>query len=181
MREQAASLTKAADSQIGVSIMEHGSALQETSSSWDGLAIASSRPYSSPGWMLSWWDHVRPAGSTLRALGVREGSELIGFLPLCLSRDRWGIVTGHLLGHDTSSYSEPLASDGRQRQVAAAIASSLSARDDGLDVLSLTGIPHDSSWPWLLQETWSGPRPRLSLVSTMQAPFADVPPGGFDE
>jgi CelD/BcsL family acetyltransferase involved in cellulose biosynthesis len=180
VRQPTASQMTATDSRINTSITEHRSALQETSLSWDALAVASSRPYCAPGWMLSWWDHVRPAGSTLRALAVREGTELIGLLPLCLSRDKRGIVTGHLLGHDTSSYSEPLAFEGRQRQVAAAIASSLSAPGIGPDVLSLTGIPHKSPWPRLLQETWPGPRPRLSLVSTMQAPFTDLPSSGFE-
>ena len=160
---------------------EQRSVLGEVSAAWDALAIASSRPYSAPGWVLPWWDHLRPEGSTLRSVTVREGSELIGHMPLCLSRDRWGIVTGHLLGHDTSSYSEPLAVRGRERQVAGAIASSLSGRGERIDVLSLTGIPHDSQWPRLLQATWPGPRPKLSLVSTMQVPFVDVPPGGFDE
>jgi CelD/BcsL family acetyltransferase involved in cellulose biosynthesis len=178
--QRAASRVKAADGQIHMSVIEQRSMLQETSFSWDTLAIASSRPYCAPGWMLSWWDHVRPAGSTLRALAVREDSGLIGLLPLCLSRDKWGIVSGSVLGHDTSSYSEPLALESRQSEVAAAIASSLSVAGDGLDVLSLTGIPHNSPWPRLLQQTWPGPRPRISLVSTMLAPFAELPPDGFD-
>ena len=171
----------APDSLINTSAITQRPVLDETFSSWDALAIASSRPYCAPGWMLPWWDHVRPEGSTLRSVTVRKESELIGLAPLCLTRDRWGIVTGHLLGHDTSSYSEPLAVRGREREVAAAVTSSLRGRAERVDVLSLTGIPHDSPWPRLLQETWPGPRPRLSLVSTMQAPFVDVPPGGFDE
>ena len=170
-----------ADSLINTSVIEQRPLLGETLSSWDALAIASSRPYCAPGWMLPWWDHLRPEGSSLRSITVRKGSEFIGQLPLCLSRDRWGIVSGHLLGHDTSSYSEPLAVVGRERQVAATVTSTLSGRGERVDVLSLTGIPHDSPWPRLLQEAWPGPRPRLSLVSTMQAPFVDVPPGGFDE
>jgi hypothetical protein len=31
-------------------------------------------------------DHVRTPGTSLRSVAVREGSELIGLLPLCLSR-----------------------------------------------------------------------------------------------
>lgn len=181
MRRSASSQSNAPDSLVYASINGQRSVLGEESTSWDALAVASSRPYCAPGWVLPWWDHLRPEGSTLRSVTVRQGSELIGHMPLCLSKDRWGIVTGHVLGHDTASYSEPLALAGRQRQVAAAVASLLSGRGERIDVLSLTGIPHDSPWPQFLQETWPGPRPKLSLVSTMQAPFVDVPPGGFDE
>jgi CelD/BcsL family acetyltransferase involved in cellulose biosynthesis len=167
-------------SRVTSEAVDQRAVLAELSASWDALAVASSRPYSAPGWMLPWWDNVRPEGSGLRAVTVHAGSELIGLAPLCLTKDRWGVVTGNLLGHDTSSYSEPLAREGREREVAAAVASLISDRAAPLDVLSLTGIPHDSPWPRLLQETWPGPRPRLALVSSMQAPFVDIPPGGFD-
>ena len=159
----------APDSLINTSVIEQRPVLGEATSSWDALTIASSRPYCAPGWMLPWWDHLRPERSTLRSVTVGRDSELIGLAPLCLSTDRWGIVTGHLLGHDTSSYSEPLALRGRERQLAAAVTSVLSGRGERIDVLSFSGIPNDSPWPRLLQETWPGRRPRLALVSTMQA------------
>jgi len=113
-------------------------------------------------------------------VALRDGAELVGLAPLCVSRDRWGLVTGHVLGHNTSSYSEPLAAEGRQSELAAAIASCLSAPADPVDVLSLAAIPHDSPWPSLIQNAWPGHRPRISLVSTMQAPYAELSPGGFD-
>lgn len=150
-------------------------------SAWDALAVSSSRPYGAPGWVLPWWDHLRPEGSRLRPITVRDGSDVIGVLPLCVSRDRRGVVTGHLLGHDSSSYSEPLASPHREQEVASALTRCLSTAGQQLDVLALTGIPQDSPWPRLLQQAWPGPRPHLSLVSTMPAPFADLPAGGFEE
>ena len=169
------------DPVINRSVIEQRLALDETASAWDALAVASSRPYCAPGWMLPWWDHVRPQGSTLRTVTVGEGANLIGLVSLCLIRDRWGIVSGHVFGRGVASYSEPLAAEGRQRQLASALALSLSNGSSRVDVLSLGGIPHGSPWPRLLQESWPGPRPRISLVSTMQAPFVDLPKGGFDE
>ena len=40
-------------------------------SDWDALAVETGRPYCSPGWMLAWWRHARPAGARPATLAIR--------------------------------------------------------------------------------------------------------------
>jgi CelD/BcsL family acetyltransferase involved in cellulose biosynthesis len=156
-------------------------ALAPFHASWDDLARTLNRPYCTPGWALPWATHVQPAGSDLRAVAVNEGADLVGFAPFSVARDHWGVTTWRGLGADVASYAEPLAVEHRRRQVAVALSAALSTDSRPVDVLSLSGVPHDSPWPRLLQETWPGPRPRLAVVNAMPAPFVDLPSGGFDE
>jgi CelD/BcsL family acetyltransferase involved in cellulose biosynthesis len=166
---------------VTVAVLHDADALAPFHASWDGLTRTAGRPYCAPGWALPWWGHARPAAADIRAVAVSEGRDLVGFAPFSVTGDRWGITTWRGLGADVASYSEPLAEPHRRREVATALTAALSADSSPVDVLSLSGIPHDSPWPRLLQETWPGPRPRLALVTAMPAPFVEVPPGGFDE
>lgn len=144
---------------------------------WDRLAEACSRPYCAPGWTVPWWEQARPPRSSLSVVAVRLAGELVGVAPLVVTRSRAGLRVGEVLAHTTSSYCEPLALPGHERAVAVAVAGALR----GLDVLALAGIPRDSPWPGLLSAAWPGRRtPRVEVASSMDAPFVDLPEGGFD-
>jgi CelD/BcsL family acetyltransferase involved in cellulose biosynthesis len=145
---------------------------------WDALAVDASRPYSAPGWLLPWWSAVRPAGSEFRAVAVRDRAGLAGLAAFHVSRDRLGITTWALLGGGASSHLEPLARPGALGSVATAVAQAL--RTDGADMLSLAAVPRDSPWPALLRDAWPARRPRLSLVTSLRAPYVDVPDGGYE-
>jgi hypothetical protein len=41
---------------------------------WDELAVVTRRPYCSPAWVLSWWQHVRPPQAALRTVAVLDGT-----------------------------------------------------------------------------------------------------------
>jgi CelD/BcsL family acetyltransferase involved in cellulose biosynthesis len=154
-------------------------ALENERSGWDALAVAASRPYCAPGWALPWWRHVRPPGTELTVVTVHQGSELVGLAPCYLGRTAAGLTTCRVLGDVAASYSEPLAAAHLRREVAGALAAALA--DCAVDVLSLSGLPSDSPWPGLLQETWPGLQPHLSSVSAMGAPYVDLPHGGPEE
>jgi CelD/BcsL family acetyltransferase involved in cellulose biosynthesis len=166
---------------LAAEVLDDVSAVRAVASSWDALAVSASRPYAAPGWALPWWEQGRPPAADLRVITVREGPELVGLAPLCTTRDRWGVATSSALAGTVSSYTEPLASEGRQREVATAITGALSTLGRDVDVLSLRAVPHDSPWPGLLRETWPGLRPRLSLVATLHAPYVDLTTCGPDE
>jgi CelD/BcsL family acetyltransferase involved in cellulose biosynthesis len=145
---------------------------------WDALAVGASRPYGAPGWALPWWSAVRPVGCEFRAVAVRDGPELTGLAAFHVSRDRLGITTWGLLGAGASSHLEPLARPGALRSVATAIARALG--ESGVDMLSLAAVPRNSPWPALLRDAWPARRPRLSLVTSLRAPYVDVPDGGYE-
>jgi CelD/BcsL family acetyltransferase involved in cellulose biosynthesis len=148
---------------------------------WDELAVQASRPYSAPGWALPWWSLARPPGAELRAVAVRDGTRLVGLAPFHVTRDRFGITTWSLLGDSTSSYLEPLATADARVPVAASISAALTRTDRPVDVISFAGVPRTSPWPRLLQRSWGGLGPRLSVVKTVPAPYVQLPDGGYDE
>src|SRR6185503_17320955 len=63
-------------------LLETTEALEPHLGAWDALAVARSRPYCAPGWMLSWLGAVAPPDALLRACVVREGGELVAIAPL---------------------------------------------------------------------------------------------------
>jgi CelD/BcsL family acetyltransferase involved in cellulose biosynthesis len=160
-------------------VVDDVAALEPERSGWDALAVASSRPYCAPGWVLPWWRHVRPHGSELNVVTVHQGSELVGLAPCYVGRTSSGLTACRILADVAASYSEPLATAHLQRDVAGALTAALD--DRAVDVLSLDALPADSPWPRLLQEMWPGRRPHLSLVSAIGAPYVDLPAGGPEE
>lgn len=117
---------------------------------WDSLAVARARPFSSPAWMLAWWQHARPPGTVLRIVAVWDGDELAGILPFFAERSR-GIIRFRLLASTTSAHVEPLARIGSEPEVAFVAAEVLSTADVRPDVISLHGVSAASPWPTLLQ------------------------------
>ena len=117
---------------------------------WDSLAVSRARPFSSPAWMLAWWQHARPAGAVLRIVAVWDGDELVGILPFFAERSR-GIIRFRLLASTASAHVEPLARIGSEPEVASVAAEVLSTGDPRPDVISLHGVSAASPWPTLLQ------------------------------
>lgn len=123
---------------------------------WDDLAVASARPFCAPGWLLAWWEHVRPARTALRVVLVTEGGELIGVAPFYEVGRRPLLVRWHPLGGGLCDRVEPLARAGREHDVAQAVTAAAAA--GGIDVVVLAGIPAGSPWPGLLRAAWPGRR-----------------------
>ena len=173
--------TRAAMNQHGVEVLSDLRQLEQTAGAWDALAVETSHPYCAPGWALPWWSLARPPRAKLRAVALRDGLDLVGLAPLYLCRDVVGIVRAHLLADTASSYIEPLVKPELSETMALAIATVLSSAGARADVLSLGPIPRSSPWPALLTRSWPGRQPQLSLVKSMNAPYVDIPIGGFDD
>lgn len=125
----------------------------ELREAWDGLAVASGRPFCAPGWLLPWWRHARPAGGRLRVVLVFDGPRLAGVAPYFVSR-RAGIRAWRPLAAGLCQRVEPLAVAGREPDVARAVAAAAAA--DGPDAVTFEGIPASSPWPGLLRDAWPG-------------------------
>ncbi|HEV7845439.1 MAG TPA: GNAT family N-acetyltransferase [Thermoleophilaceae bacterium] len=153
-------------------LLESVAAVERHLPAWDALAVARGRPYCAPGWMLSWLHEVAPAGAALRACVVRDGDELVGIAPFWTLRDggegRYGV-----LAERTAYPIEPLSVEGRDEEVAAAVARLLAAAVPCPQAIDLTGVPAASRWPHLLAESWpdsSG----ASIARTREEPVPSV-------
>src|ERR1700742_2726519 len=67
---------------VATTILDDRAAVEPHRAGWDALAVACARPYCAPDWMLSWWDHARPAGAELRVVVAVDDGELIAVAPL---------------------------------------------------------------------------------------------------
>jgi CelD/BcsL family acetyltransferase involved in cellulose biosynthesis len=123
-------------------LIEDEATLAALAAPWDALAVAASRPYCAPAWMLAWWRHARPDGAGLRVVAVHEGSELIGIAPF------WALDADarhsqyEILGARLCAPTGPLAASGREQEVAAAIVDVLaSARPRPSEILLEDLVP----------------------------------------
>ena len=145
-------------------LIEDEAELAALAAPWDALAVAASRPYCAPAWMLAWWRHARPQGAGLRAVAVHEGAELIGIAPF------WALDAGarysdyEILGARLCAPTGPLAAAGREDEVGEAIADALaSARPKPSQVL-LEDLVSPAGFGERLAAAWPRRRP-WALVS----------------
>ena len=139
-------------------LLETTEALEPHLDAWDALAVARSRPYCAPGWMLSWLHAVAPPDALLRACVVREGGELVAIAPLWAQDGDGGGRYGMLSEH-TASPVEPLCVAGRESEVAAAFGQLLAEANPSPREIELKGAPAASPWPRLLAEHVPGYSP----------------------
>lgn len=151
-------------------IVEDLADLERFTARWDELAVASSRPFCSPGWMLAWWRHLAPARSGLQVVMVLLGDELLGVAPLFFQRRFGGLVHLRFLGSGTSYRLEPLARPGWEPTVARMVVEALSTSRHRPHVVSFEGVPADSPWPRHLAEAWVGAGPWSYRVRSLPAP-----------
>jgi CelD/BcsL family acetyltransferase involved in cellulose biosynthesis len=155
-------------------IIEDPSALAPLRDGWDGLAVASRRPYCSPAWMLAWWDHARPDGARLRVVAVTEGDELVGIAPLWVAAGAGRGSRYRLLAGGLSAPVSPLALPGREREVAAAVAEALAGADPRPHSIRLEGQQGAADWPAWLSEGWPRRRPWRHSALPVAAPAVSL-------
>ena len=124
---------------------------------WDALAVAASKPFAAPAWVLAWWHHVAPSSSSPRLVVVRDSGRLVGVAPFYAQPRRRGVVEYRLMASDFGGSMEPLALPGREWDVAAEFARALASAQPRPDVLALGPMPIASAWPSALSAGWEGP------------------------
>jgi CelD/BcsL family acetyltransferase involved in cellulose biosynthesis len=159
-------------------VVEDPAALEAHCSAWDELAVAASRPFCAPGWLMPWWRHAAPAGAELRVVLVFQAGTLIGVAPLYA--ERTGLLTRwRPLGAGTCERVEPLARRGRERAVARETARAVAGA--GPHVVTFEGVPARSHWPRLLSEEWPGQgRPWVARAASSTALVVDLAAHDFD-
>ncbi len=112
---------------------------------WQALfCLTKATPFLSWEWMSAWQRWFGHHG-TPRLLCVREGSALVGLLPLYEGEGPRSVRRLSFLGEDYvgADYLDALALPGREREVADALFRHL-AKDDSFDLLELKGLAEDS-------------------------------------
>jgi len=138
---------------------------------WDELVRAMQRP--SPfllhGWLSAWIRHYVKEGE-LRVHVVRRDGELVGALPLFVTRRR-GLRVAQFLGASQSALADMLLAPGSDDDVAATLVRlALESRHDFADLFGLAADSHLAAA--------HGPA-RLQLIERVEAPVLDLSPG-FD-
>jgi CelD/BcsL family acetyltransferase involved in cellulose biosynthesis len=138
---------------------------------WDRLVRAMPRP--SPfllhGWLREWWRHYGDGGTLAVHVAYRDG-QLVGALPLCVSRRR-GLRVLTFLGGQHSALADLLVAPGEE-QVAEAVAQRAACADH--DYADLFGLPGDSR----LVEAFRGSR--LRVIERVESPVLDID-GDWDD
>ncbi len=143
-------------------------ALEKLVPQWDALAVRNKRPTSSPAWMLGWLRHLAPATASARVVAVREGGELIGLAPFFVNERGRGRVDYRMMGESLPRTS-PLASPGREWEVAEAIGATLAEATPHPDVIALENGPVASHWSAALRDTWPAPMHPVARQYLIQA------------
>jgi CelD/BcsL family acetyltransferase involved in cellulose biosynthesis len=109
--------------------------LEEAKSEWQALIPDSptATPFQTWEWQSAWWRHFsrlkRP-----RLILVHEGDDLVGLVPLTVSKGPWRALRA--MGSGASDYLHPLARAGYEEQVGSALAEHLAEAKD-FDLLDL--------------------------------------------
>ncbi|MGE0135657.1 MAG: GNAT family N-acetyltransferase [Dehalococcoidia bacterium] len=133
--------------------------------------MSAKSPLAMSSWMLAWWRHASPPGARLAALVVIDGQHTIGVAPMYVVRRRTGLRQLGLLG--TGHRVDPIALPGRERDVAAAAATTLACSAEAPDALQLDRSDGVSVWPSLFARTWPG------SMSVVRSATTDAPTIGL--
>jgi CelD/BcsL family acetyltransferase involved in cellulose biosynthesis len=146
-------------------------ALEPLCEEWDALAESSALPLMAPGWALAWWRHLAPKHSLLRAVEIRDGTELVGLAPFYVAPSGHGRRVYRLLGSGLGAPLAPLALPGREQDVAKATSKALSQADPRPDLIEFEGNPLGARWHTAMRDYWPGrARPVSAAYRTQPCP-----------
>ena len=140
-------------------------------SGWDDLVQRMGRPspYLLHGWLSAWCRHYAADGS-LRVHVVREGTKLVGALPLFVAR-RNGVRVARFLGGRHSALADMILAPDAGVEVPRVLVDLALASDQ--DFADLFGLPGNGPLASVHQEA------SLRLIERAEAPVLDLSPG-FD-
>ena len=161
---------------IATELITEFSAVGALEAEWDELAIAAQLPMMSPACVLAWWTHMAPETAQPRIVAAREGGHLVGLAPFYIDpAARRARLDIRLPGIEFAGRLAPLATAGRESEVANALASALAGSSPSADVLAIEGSPTSMSWASALRTGWPGHmRPPSSSYSVHSCPIVSL-------
>src|SRR5579883_2391274 len=167
---------------LAARVVTRSDELMPVVAAWDRLAQDQGRPFSSPAWILPWWQCVAaPAGRRLRTVLVTDGADVVAVFPVFVQRTRTGLNHYRLLASEMSAGAEPLVRGASLAEVAPLALEQLLASDPALDVLQLEGVRAETGWDDVVRRCWPGPSPWIDLVRGDPAPYVDFAGATFDD
>jgi CelD/BcsL family acetyltransferase involved in cellulose biosynthesis len=155
---------------LATSLITDLSALGTLEAEWDELALASQLPMMAPACVLAWWSHLAPPTAQPRIVTVTEGEHLIGLAPFYIDpAARRGRLDLRLPGIELAGRLAPLSIEGRESEVASAIARALGASQPRADIVALEGSPKSMAWASELRASWPGHVQPLSSSYSMHS------------
>lgn len=165
-----------------------GAAFARLRREWDELLDASmAGVFNSWEWLYPWYRRIAPQRELMVLLARDPAGELVGLMPLCLSRVR---VAGRsirrlsFLGetHVGSDYLDLVAPRGREEQAASLFAQAIWRARAGWDLLELLDLDQDSPTVRVFRDTFARQGWRFELRERFTCPFEVFPPGiRFDQ
>lgn len=156
-------------------------ALGQLYDGWDALARAAGLSQMTPAWILAWWRHLAPVGAAPRVVVVKDRAEIIGVAPFYIQEGQRARVDYRLPGIELAAGLAPLATPGREWEVAEAIAGALAEATPRPDLIALEGVPLASHWTVALRDRWPAPvRPVLRQYHIYACPTVSLREESFD-
>ena len=153
--------------------------LGELAPAWDELAISAGRPRSISAFLLAWYRHCLPSGGLIRVVVVADGERVIGVAPFYATRTRLGF-TEYRMSTPTIWGCEPLCVAGYAEMVGEALGRALEGAKPTPDVVYMESLPGGSSWPELIRNAWSRPKPAVRMTHSNPWPRIQIGSGGFE-
>jgi CelD/BcsL family acetyltransferase involved in cellulose biosynthesis len=143
---------------------------------WDALALANGMAMMSPACVMGWWRHLAPPTARPRVVAVFEASRLIGLAPFYLNLARpGGRLELRLPGIELAARLSPLATPGREWEVAGAVAGALARSAPRPHMIALESLPLASPWAPALRAQWPGAaRPLRSRYQVHACPSVSL-------
>ncbi len=146
------------DSCLDVAILTSSQAFRALETEWEDLYHDSPRatPFQSWAWLYSWWESFGE-GYELRLITVRDGTLLVGVMPLMLER-RWAFR--RLLFIGKFDQLDLLARKGWEDEVSEAGVEALKQMMGSWHVVDLQAV-RSAAAAWGIFRRWDGPRTRM--------------------
>ena len=114
---------------------------------WDELAVATGRPYCSPGWMLAWWARARAGDARLRTIVLSERRRVLAVAAFFAQVGRFGLVEYRLLGAGHFHRIGVVCRAGHEAQAEAPLSDALRTLDPHPSSIVWEGIDGADHWP----------------------------------
>ncbi len=138
-----------------VRVIDDVGQIQPLSIEWDALAAENGLPLMSADHIAAWWRHLAPPRAEPRIVTVRDADTLIGLAPFYVVNGKRGApVEYRLPGAELGGRISPMATSGRCRDVASAVAQAFATMRPRADVVVLASLPMRSAWPEGLRAAW---------------------------
>jgi CelD/BcsL family acetyltransferase involved in cellulose biosynthesis len=163
------------------SLIEDFASVAPLREAWDALAVRAGAPFGTPVWAEAWWRHLAPQDARLSIVAVHDRDELVGLAPFYASRS-FGVTELRLLSGGWASRLGIVASPGREREVAAAVAAALAKAKPIPDVIHWEAIDAAAPWPDWISADWPGGRGhRLNEESRRAAPVVHFGQSSYED